>query len=236
MTKSRIRPTTRIRPRAALAAVASLLCAGSALVATPAYAAPVAPQPTPNPTSTGGTAAAPAAPAAPKASDHLVINEVYGGGGNSGAPLKNDFIELYNPTAAAIDVTGWKLEYFSASGGSGGTCTLTGTVQPTAYFLTQQGAGTGGGAALPTPEVTCGLAMSASSGAVQLTDAAGAVVDLVGYGTASRFEGAATPALTNSTSAFRTVPGEDTDNNAADFRTGDPSPRDLSTSRMPSSA
>ena len=31
----------------------------------------------------------------------LVISEVYGGGGNSGATLTHDFIELYNPTATA---------------------------------------------------------------------------------------------------------------------------------------
>ena len=33
---------------------------------------------------------------------HLVISEVYGGGGNSGSVWKSDFVELYNPTAAAI--------------------------------------------------------------------------------------------------------------------------------------
>ena len=29
---------------------------------------------------------------------NVVISEVYGGGGNSGALYKNDYIELYNPT------------------------------------------------------------------------------------------------------------------------------------------
>ncbi|MET0523240.1 MAG: lamin tail domain-containing protein, partial [Nocardioides sp.] len=48
----------------------------------------------------------------------LVISEVYGGGGNSGAVYTNDFIELYNPTAAAIDVTGWSVQYRSATGTS----------------------------------------------------------------------------------------------------------------------
>src|SRR5205085_7038693 len=29
---------------------------------------------------------------------HLAISQVYGGGGNSGATYKNDFIEIFNPT------------------------------------------------------------------------------------------------------------------------------------------
>jgi len=47
-----------------------------------------------------------AAPAT-AASPDLVISQVYGGGGNTGAVLKNDFIEIFNPTAGAVDVTGW---------------------------------------------------------------------------------------------------------------------------------
>ncbi len=31
--------------------------------------------------------------------DHVVISQVYGGGGNSGAPFNKDFVELYNPTS-----------------------------------------------------------------------------------------------------------------------------------------
>ena len=34
----------------------------------------------------------------------LVISEVYGGGGNSGAVLNADFVELYNPTGAAVQL------------------------------------------------------------------------------------------------------------------------------------
>ena len=31
--------------------------------------------------------------------NNVVISQVYGGGGNSGATYKNDFIEIFNPTA-----------------------------------------------------------------------------------------------------------------------------------------
>ena len=40
-----------------------------------------------------------ASAAVPNAGE-VIINEVYGGGGNSGALYTNDFIELYNSTAA----------------------------------------------------------------------------------------------------------------------------------------
>ena len=49
-------------------------------------------------------------------SSSIVISQVYGGGGNSGATYKNDFIELYNPGTTAVDVTGWTVQYGSATG------------------------------------------------------------------------------------------------------------------------
>src|SRR5947209_13117543 len=39
-------------------------------------------------------------------STSLVLSQVYGGGGNSGAPWHNDFMELLNPTGTTVDVTG----------------------------------------------------------------------------------------------------------------------------------
>ena len=50
------------------------------------------------------------------ASVDVAISQVYGGGGNSGATLTNDFIELRNTSAAAVDVTGWSVQYASAAG------------------------------------------------------------------------------------------------------------------------
>lgn len=51
-------------------------------------------------------------------SPDIVISQVYGGGGNLNATYTNDFIELYNRGAAAVDVTGWSVQYTSAGGGS----------------------------------------------------------------------------------------------------------------------
>ena len=48
-------------------------------------------------------------------SSALVVNEVYGGGGNSGATLTNDFIELANPGTAAVALDGWSVQYTRAA-------------------------------------------------------------------------------------------------------------------------
>ncbi len=70
----------------------------------------------------------PIAASANPAGNGLVINEVYGGGGNSGATLKNDFIELYNPTDAAIAVAGLVV---AVAGSQNGTGAATGVTCPT---------------------------------------------------------------------------------------------------------
>ena len=153
-----------------------------------------------------------------------VISEVYGGGGNKGAPFTNDFIELYNPTDSAIDLTGWSVEYFSSKGNSGGKTTLNGSIPAGGNYLIQGGGG-GTGEPLPTPDAEGGLNMAGSKGSVKLYDASGAEVDVVGYGATSISEGAPTPSLSNTTSAQRNAAGADTDDNSADFSTGAPTPK-----------
>ncbi|WP_246818608.1 ExeM/NucH family extracellular endonuclease [Corynebacterium sp. HMSC074H12] len=152
-----------------------------------------------------------------------VISEVYGGGGNKNAPFTNDFIELYNPTGSAIDLTGWSVEYFSSKGNSGGKTTLNGSIPAGGYYLIQEGGG-GTGEPLPTPDAEGGLSMSGSKGSVKLYDASGAEVDVVGYGETSLSEGSPTSSLSNTTSAQRDDAGTDTDDNAADFSTAGPTP------------
>lgn len=46
----------------------------------------------------------------------VIISEVYGGGGNSGAIYNTDFVELYNTTEADVDMSGWSLQYYSKDG------------------------------------------------------------------------------------------------------------------------
>jgi hypothetical protein len=148
-------------------------------------------------------------------SNHIVISEVYGGGGNTGAYWKQDFIELYNPTSSAVDLTGWSVQYGSATGTTWTNKTdLLGTIAAHGFYLVQEAQGTGGTAGLPTPDLTGTIAMSATNGKVALVNsttfliganpsADPSVVDFVGYGTANGYETVATPALTNTTSDER---------------------------------
>lgn len=158
------------------------------------------------------------------AAPNILISEVYGGGGNSGAPFTHDFVELYNPSEQEVELDGWVVEYFSSSGGSGGTTQLSGSIAPGGYFLIQQGAGNGSGQALPTPDAVGSLSMASKQGSVQLRSPQG-VRDTVGYGAATIAEGATAPRLSNAHSAQRTDPAVDTDDNAADFHAGAPTPQ-----------
>ena len=60
-------------------------------------------------------------PAAQSASPNVVVSQVFAGGGNAGAPFANDFVELFNRGASAVDVSGWTLQYASASGSTLGS-------------------------------------------------------------------------------------------------------------------
>ncbi|MGV0344810.1 ExeM/NucH family extracellular endonuclease, partial [Corynebacterium lehmanniae] len=167
---------------------------------------------------------APTASAAPDGSN-VVINEVYGGGGNKGATYTHDFVELYNPTDQEIDLEGWTVDQCAKGGSCHGKATLTGKIPAGGYFLIQGAQGSGGTKALPSPNhAEDSLAYSGTDAIAYLKDAAGETVDLVGWGSANKFEGTAAPSTTNKTSVQRKEDGKDTDNNAQDFFTGAPTP------------
>jgi hypothetical protein len=165
--------------------------------------------------------------------DHVVISQVFGGGGNSGAPFNKDFIELYNPTDLPISLDGWKIQYASATGLFSNSTTLAGTIPAHGYYLITQ-AGGANGVDVPTADASGSITMSGTNGKVRLVSNADPeeVIDLVGFGSATTFEGAgATKVLSNSTSAQRRpyskvdpAPGKgnawDSDDNSLDFYVG----------------
>ncbi|WP_160724102.1 DUF4350 domain-containing protein [Bacillus sp. USDA818B3_A] len=180
--------------------------------------------------------------------DHVVISQVYGGGGNSGATYTNDFIELYNPTDRDVSLDGWSVQYASSTGKLWGVTTLDGTIKSHGYYLIQEAAGTSvTDKPLPAADKTGTVAMAAGSGKVVLVNSTTVqteqtptgFIDFVGYGSGTvGFEGSTGPTgtLSSSKSAQRRpyanvdpAPGKgnawDTDDNAADFATATPVPR-----------
>src|SRR5215467_8458315 len=129
------------------------------------------------------------------ASTTIVISQLYGAGGNSGATYRNDFIELFNAGGTAIDVSAWSVQYASTQGSSWQRTNLTGTIQPGQYYLVAENSNAAVGTPLPTPDVTANIAMAAGAGKVALVNnqttlttgtvcpSGAALVDLVGYGT-----------------------------------------------------
>ena len=171
----------------------------------------------------------------------IVISQVYGGGGNTGAPFKNDYIELFNRGTVPINVGGWSAQYASAGGSTWRTTPLSGTIPAGGYYLIQEAAGVGGGANLPTPDASGGIPMSLSSGKVALvsgttalTDTCpngGGIVDFVGYGAANCSETSPTGTLSNTTADIRRSGGcDDTDQNLANFTIATPAPRNSASS------
>src|SRR2546427_13270650 len=95
-----------------------------------------------------------ASPAAAVSAD-IVISQVYGGGGNSGATLKNDFIEIFNRGTSAVSVNGWSVQYAASAGTTWQKTSLTDiTLQPGQYYLVQEAPGAGGAQNLPQPAAT----------------------------------------------------------------------------------
>lgn len=179
----------------------------------------------------------------------VVVSQVYGGGGNSGASYDRDFVELFNSGGQVQSLSGWSVQYTSSGATGSWTVTSLGafTLQPGQYVLVGLGSGTSGGATLPAVDISSTTAMSASSGHVAVVSSttalakgcpiSGAAIDLIGYGkSATCTEGGAKMSsdLSATKASLRGGWGcIDTDNNAADFTVTGPAPRNSATPTDP---
>lgn len=180
------------------------------------------------------------------AASHIVISQVYGGGGNSGATFTHDFIELFNRAATAVDLTGWSVQYASSTGTTWQVAPLTNVSIPAGQYYLVQLAGGANGVALPAPDATGSIAMSATAGKVALMNTTTAlsgsgcpfvvgIIDFIGYGSGTDCsEGTVAPAPSATIADLRSVNGcNDTNNNSADFATGAPNPRNSASPANP---
>jgi len=187
-------------------------------------------------------------PAAAQASSptSLLITQVYAGGGNAGASYANDYVDVVNSGSSAVDLTGWSLQYASAASTSWSATALSGTIQPGRSYLVALASSGAIGAALPAADATGTTNMAVSGGKVALVhdttaltcgasagscSSVASVADLVGYGSATDYEGAAAPAG-SATLAVTRGGCTDTDQNANDFDTLAPAPANSSAPQL----
>lgn len=176
--------------------------------------------------------------------NHLVIAEIYGGGGNSGSVLSYDYVVLYNPTSVDVTLTGWSIQYGSnASTAPTLKADLSGFITAYGYYVVRGAIGATPSSPLPVSYDAdeALLTLSATNGKIVLsnqnallanyTDAS--IVDLVGFGTANSYEGsAAAPQISNTTcirrkdnsasNTYGITNGYDTDDNANNFYVATP--------------
>jgi hypothetical protein len=182
------------------------------------------------------------APFAHGATSTVVVSQLYAGGGNAGATYTNDFVELFNRGAAAVNLSGWTIQYASGASTSWQTTALSGSIGPGRYYLVQLASTAAVGSPLPAADATGTANLATAGGKIALVrdsvaltcgatagscSSASLVEDLVGYGSATDYEGVGpAPALGSTTAAVRDGGGcTDTNANAADFTAVAPAPR-----------
>jgi len=179
------------------------------------------------------------------AQSQVVISQVYGGGGNASATYTHDFVELFNKGNASVDISGYSIQYASATGTNWAVNPIPAntSIAPGKYFLIKL-AGGAVGVALPTPDLDITSSpsnLSGTAGKVALVDNTTALtgtvvttgyVDLLGYGsTATSSETAVFPAsgINTTLSLQRANNGcTDTNNNSTDFTLSSVNPRNSS--------
>ena len=142
-----------------------------------------------------------------------------------GSSVRHEFVELYNPTDAAIDLADWELRKKTQSGADSVLVSgkkFSGTIRASGYFLIAHPEyAQSVGADLSWSGTGYGLS---ENGTVYLLDDQGMTVDLVGYGQCFQSERAPAENPNGGASIARFAP-TDTQNNAADFALAVASPR-----------
>lgn len=175
-----------------------------------------------------GLAFVPVATATPDG-NQIVINEVYSNGAGRSGPYLNDFIELYNPSDDPIILDGMSVIVLGGVDDTNyGTVELEGELAAGDHHLLKLK----NSAAHPAEDAVelekfdaedADVRVPAHNASILLTFGE-STLDLVGFGRTERFEGEAARAAAFDESLARTD-GVDTDDNAADFTSQEPTPQ-----------
>ena len=152
----------------------------------------------------------------------LCVSQAYGAGGNTGSVQPADYVELFNGSAAALDLGGWRVQYAAAGSSSwGDIAMLSGGVEPGGYRLVAAGTGLFGADFLGN------RSMSATAGQVRVLDNGGNEHDLFVYGANGAPGGSSTLAV------FRKEHGCMDTNSSGDLEVGTPLLRNSSNPLAP---
>lgn len=175
-----------------------------------------------------GLAFVPVATATPDG-NQIVINEVYSNGAGRSGPYLNDFIELYNPSDDPIILDGMSVIVLGGVDDTNyGTVELEGELAAGDHHLLKLK----NSAAHPAEDAVelekfdaedADVRVPAHNASILLTFGE-STLDLVGFGRTERFEGTQARAAAFDESLARTD-GVDTDDNAADFSSQEPTPQ-----------
>ncbi|MCJ8152181.1 lamin tail domain-containing protein [Chryseobacterium sp. SSA4.19] len=168
----------------------------------------------------------------------IIISEIYGGGGDAGSTLKNDYIILKNIGTETASLQGATLQYAPSNKNFAQYHTLPDiTLSPGQSYLIQEGSGGGGTTDLPAPDFMAanimnfdgsqssseGLDIDRISGRVVLAGNAlqvispndPQIIDLVNYGSTVRFAGTGAGITPTAATSFKRM--ENTPSNVPDF-------------------
>ena len=149
---------------------------------------------------------------------------------------------MLNTNTTAVNLSGWSLQYADVGSGTWQVAALAGQLLPGQYYLVQAQSGSSGLESIPTPDLVSGLTLGAAAGKVALVNSttpltgtapSGAgLIDLVGYGAADAFKGAApAPATDPTTADVRLGAGfTETEQNGDDFLADTPNPHNSAAS------
>ncbi len=176
---------------------------------------------------------------------HAIISQIYAAGGNNGAVLNADYVEIFNPTGNTLTLNNYSIQYASAGGTSIATVTTlpaTITLAPGQFYLIAASAGSSGAALPVTPDVPdTNIAFGASAGKVALVSSTTrlssacattdpSVVDYIAYGSGTNCSlGSPAPAPSTTKADLRSNVCTITNNSGMEFVAADPAPRNSST-------
>ncbi len=174
----------------------------------------------------------------------LVISEVYGGGGTLNSTYKNDYIQIFNLSSSAIDLSGYTIQFAPTSGSLWSTINLSGVVKANHWYLLKGNGDGTYGADLPNADATGNFNISTQNGKIALVNSDKAlittcipftenVIDFIGYGNTDCSETSAAPAHTIASATSRVNFASDANNNATDFTVFPPNPKNTSEIALP---